>query len=146
MNIRQGIVVLLVFVAATAQAEIYRWTDANGKPHFSDKRPANQKTEAVQLQINTYEEVSFDVAPSLPSSAPNEQVVMYSTEWCGYCKKARNYFRNKNIAFTEYDIEKDAAAKQAYDRIGGRGVPVILVGQRRMNGFSEAGFQKIYRP
>jgi len=143
MKVIQGIVLLLVFASIPAQSEIYSWTDANGKKHFSDKKPAHQSAESVRLQINTYEDVSFDVAPA---TTPAEQVVMYSTAWCGYCKKARNYFRANNIPFTEYDIEKDATAKQAYDRIGARGVPVILVGQRRMNGFSEAGFQQIYQP
>ncbi|WP_198147347.1 glutaredoxin family protein [Gilvimarinus polysaccharolyticus] len=33
------------------------------------------------------------------------RVVMYAS-WCGYCKKARRYFRANNIPFTEYDIEK----------------------------------------
>jgi glutaredoxin len=150
MNSRQGIVFafsLLALIAMAVHAEIYSWTDASGKKHFSDQKPENQKTEAVRLQINTYDEVSFDIAPApAQASAPTERVVMYSTAWCGYCKKARSYFLANNIPFTEYDIEENASAKQAYDRLGARGVPVILVGQRRMNGFSADGFQQIYRP
>lgn len=46
---------------------------------------------------------------------------------------------------TEYDIEKDAQARREYDALGARGVPVILVGKKRMNGFSAAGFEKLYR-
>lgn len=73
------------------------------------------------------------------------QVVMYSTDWCGYCKKARDYFRSQNIAFVEYDIEKNPQARRQYDALGAKGVPVILVGDKRMNGFSVSGFQGIYR-
>lgn len=138
-----ALALFVTMVTSGLRAEIYTWTDASGKKHFSDKKPPNQSAETMKTRVNTYEEVSFDVAPA---AQPSEQVVMYATEWCGYCKKARRYFRNNNIAFVEYDIEKDAVAKQAYDRIGGRGVPVILVGQRRMNGFSEAGFKQIYQP
>lgn len=66
-----------------------------------------------------------------------------STSWCGYCKKARNYFRAKGITFTEYSIEKSRRAKRDYDAIGGNGVPVILAGPSRMNGFNEQGFERL---
>ena len=31
-------------------------------------------------------------------------IVMYSTNWCPYCRKARLFFRQANIPYTEYDI------------------------------------------
>jgi glutaredoxin len=69
---------------------------------------------------------------------------MYSTSWCGYCKKARKPFERNNIPYQEHDIEKSKKAAQEYKRLNGRGVPVILVGKRRMNGFSARTFDKIY--
>ena len=74
-----------------------------------------------------------------------QKVVMYATSWCPYCQQARNYFREQGISYTEYDIERDAEAKQRYQAFGGRGIPVIFVGKRRMNGFSASGFNKIYQ-
>ena len=43
----------LIMACTTAHAEVYRWTDANGKVHFSDKRPksaAEDITEKVMKQ------------------------------------------------------------------------------------------------
>lgn len=136
-------IVLLFFVLSVSAAygEIYKWVDADGKTHFSDAKPKSEAVEAVTLKINTYTDVSFDDG----SGDVGEKVVMYSTSWCGYCKKARRYFERNNIAFVEYDIERNRRAKAEYDRLGGRGVPVILVGTRRMNGFSVDGFKRIYR-
>jgi len=74
-----------------------------------------------------------------------QQVVMYATSWCPYCEQARQYFRQRGIPYVEHDIENDAAARRDYRAFGGRGVPLILVGRRRMNGFSIGGFEKIYR-
>lgn len=74
-----------------------------------------------------------------------EKVVMYATSWCPYCQQARNYFRQQGITYTEYDIERDGEARRRYQAFGGRGVPVIFVGKRRMNGFSVSGFNKIYQ-
>ncbi len=81
----------------------------------------------------------------LAQAAPSKQVVMYATSWCPYCQQARNYFREQGIPYVEYDIEKNEEARRAYKSFGGKMIPVIFVGQQRMNGFSVAGFNKIYR-
>ena len=72
-------------------------------------------------------------------------LIKIETAWCGYCKKAKKYFQKKGIPFVEYDIEKNARAKRDYDAIGGKGVPVIVMGKKRMNGFSVAGFERFYK-
>jgi glutaredoxin len=75
----------------------------------------------------------------------DQKVVMYATSWCPYCQQARNYFRQQGIPYVEYDIERDVEAKRRYQAFGGRGIPVIFVNKRRMNGFSVSGFNRIYR-
>ena len=99
--------------------------------------------EQLSLKINSYESVSYEsFTPA--QSATSQRVIMYSAAWCGYCKQARQYFRRSGISFVEYDIEKNQNARRAYDAIGGNGVPVILVGNKRLNGFTVANFQSIY--
>jgi len=133
-----------LFACGVLQAQVYKWTDAEGRVHYGDAPQATDDAEPVELRINTYTSVSYEqLGKGVPISAG--RVVMYSTSWCGYCKKARRYFQKRGIAFSEYDIETDAAARARYDALGARGVPVILVGSRRMNGFSEQGFEKIYQ-
>ena len=70
-------------------------------------------------------------------AATRAPVTMFATSWCPYCRKAREYFAANNIPYTELDIEKSEDAKQRYRALGGKGVPVILVGEGRLNGFSE---------
>lgn len=71
-------------------------------------------------------------------------IVMYATNWCGYCRQARNYFRASGIHYTEHDIEADSDAKRKFDLLGGTGVPLIMVGGHRMQGFNKARFDKLY--
>lgn len=61
---------------------------------------------------------------------------MLSTTWCGVCKQARAWLSQKGIPFDEYDVERSETGKAEYRRLGGKGVPIILVGNQRMNGFS----------
>jgi glutaredoxin len=74
---------------------------------------------------------------------PAQPVVMYATSWCPYCAKARAYFAKNGIAYVEHDIEKSAAGNAEYRRLGGRGVPLILVGTEKMSGFSERGLDAL---
>lgn len=135
----------LLLALQSATAEIYRWVDENGKVHFGDAPPRNSEAKRVQPRVNSYRPVTPSPASSAratPVRAP--RVVMYSTRWCGYCKQARAYFKDKGIRFSELDIEQSPDARRAYDRLGGSGVPLILVGEQRMSGFSVKRFSRLY--
>jgi glutaredoxin len=77
------------------------------------------------------------VAQRSPAPVP---VVMYATSWCPHCARARAYFARKGIAYVEHDVEKSVAASVEFKRLGGRGVPLILVGREQMSGFDEQAF------
>jgi len=70
-------------------------------------------------------------------------VILYATDWCGVCKKARHWLTKKNIEFVEKNIEKDRSAavelqeKAKQQGISTNGVPVIDVGGTLMSGFDE---------
>jgi glutaredoxin len=70
-------------------------------------------------------------------------ITLYGTTWCGYCKKAREYFKRKGIDFTDRDVEKDNGAaeelanKAAAAGVQARGVPVIDVRGKLIVGFDE---------
>ena len=73
-----------------------------------------------------------------------KKIVMYSAENCGYCKKAKSYFNANNISFTELDINKSALAKRQWKKLNWTGVPLILIGERKMRGFCILSFENIY--
>jgi glutaredoxin len=128
-------------VTPNAHSEIYQWTDENGKVHFADKPSAEHSSEVVEVQINTYESVSIDTSVF----DTGKKVIMYSASWCGVCKEAKRYFKQKGIRFKEYDVEKSAKGKAEYRKLNAKGVPVILVGRQRMNGFNVDSFEELYR-
>lgn len=44
---------------------------------------------------------------------------MYSTVWCGYCKRLKTMLKSEGIAFQEVDIEHDPAAAQFVMSVNG---------------------------
>ena len=135
--------VLLLCAAALASlpafAQLYRWTDDKGVIHYSDKPPARGEAKKVDTQVNSYSgpaTVSTTGAPAAGTAKP--QVKMLATAWCGYCARARAYLKSRGIPFEELDVEKSAQGRQEYRALKGRGVPIILVGNQRMNGYDQA--------
>lgn len=47
---------------------------------------------------------------------------MYSTKWCPYCHRAREYFKRHSFDYVEYDIEASAENLAKFRELGGRGV------------------------
>jgi mycoredoxin len=64
------------------------------------------------------------------TDTPNTPVTMYSTTWCGDCRRAKRYFQEWGIAYEEIDIERTpGAAEQVMAWANGkRVVPTITVG------------------
>ncbi len=135
------LITTLIFTISVS-AEIHKWTDSDGRVHFGDKPPAGAETSIVEVKINTYESPNIEALQEILN--PKDKVVMYSAEWCGVCKKAKKYFRANNIPHKDYDIDKSSKGKKDYKKLGAKGVPVILVGKKRLNGFSAATFDSIY--
>ena len=55
-------------------------------------------------------------------------VTMYSTTWCGYCRRLKTQLDSAGIAYTEVDIEQqpDAAAYVEQVNGGNQTVPTVL--------------------
>lgn len=138
-----GLACLALVLSPASGGEIFRWVDEKGGVHFGDRPPAETEAAEVRLRINSYE--SPDIQALEESFYSAQQVVMYSAAWCGVCRKAKRYFHDNGISFVEYDVEKSEKGRRDFARLGGRGVPIILVGDRRMNGFSAEAFQRMYR-
>ena len=65
-------------------------------------------------------------------------VVLYVTEWCPYCRAAREYMAAEDIPHEVVDIEKDAEGAREYQARGGTGgIPLVAVGTKVMEGWNE---------
>ncbi len=55
-------------------------------------------------------------------------VTMYTTSWCGYCRRLKAGLEREGIAFTEVDIELDESAADLVARVNGgnQTVPTLV--------------------
>lgn len=76
-------------------------------------------------------------SPAAPSEGA-EGVVVYVTEWCPYCRQAREYLDAEGVPYTAVDIEESEAAYAAYQEAGGTGgIPLVVIGETTMEGWSQ---------
>jgi glutaredoxin len=63
------------------------------------------------------------------------RVTVYSSSNCANCRQLKNWLQQHNIRFTDLNIEKNRRAFTDFQRLGSRGVPVLLIGKSRIDGF-----------
>ena len=141
-SLRAVLLMSLLSVNIMASAEIYRWTDEQGKIHFTDSPPAGKQVEEVEVKTNTYSAV--EITPLIERLGRKNKVVMYTAAWCGICKKAKKHFHKNSIGYVAYDVEKSRTGKRDYKLLKARSIPIIIIGDKRMNGFTPAKFDKLY--
>jgi glutaredoxin len=146
----RNVPVLLVFImglaACLVQAQIYSWVDKNGVKHFSDSPPKISDGIQNLKSMNVRSETDSAGQPVQNASETNtsQGVVIYTTSWCGYCKKAKAWMNTHGISYDEYDIEESTNNRLMYQKAGGKGgVPLIVVGGKTLAGWDESVMRKM---
>ena len=62
-----------------------------------------------------------------------QPLTMYTTPWCGYCRRLKNQLAREGIEITEVDIERDPEAADYVMKVNGgfQTVPTVLFGALR---------------
>ena len=67
-----------------------------------------------------------------------KEVVIYSTPTCHFCNMAKEFFKENNIEYTDYNVAEDhEKAREMVERSGQMGVPVIFIDDEMVIGFDE---------
>jgi glutaredoxin len=81
--------------------------------------------------------------------ASASDVIIYGASWCGACKQAKRFFRDKGVAFIEKDIEKEPGArsemleKARAQGVSTQGIPVIDVRGKLLPGFDANAVERL---
>ena len=64
-------------------------------------------------------------------------VVMFSKSACPYCAQARELLTREHVEFAERVVDQSPEAQRWFETLGGKGVPLLFIGERRIVGFRE---------
>lgn len=66
------------------------------------------------------------------------KVIIYSTNYCPYCRAAKNLLNAKGVAFTEFNVENDPEKRKwLVETTGQATVPQIFIDDKPYGGFSD---------
>lgn len=155
MSTRAVLAIGLALASAVAGAQqAYKSIGPDGRTVYSDRPPAEGKVEktlqytpgpTTALSSSYVEQLKrFQATGAAKLDVPAVRPALFSAAWCGYCKLAKAYLAGKGIGFTEYDIDtKDGLAAFA-SAGGGKGIPLLVAGGARVQGFSAASYDAVF--
>jgi len=61
-----------------------------------------------------------------------DEITIYSTSWCVDCRRAKQFLKDRGVAYSEVNIDEDPDAEELVLQVnkGRRKVPTIKVGDR----------------
>ena len=72
------------------------------------------------------------------------KVTIYTTPTCVYCKMAKAFFKEHNVAYEEKDVSQDAVAREEMvSKSQQMGVPVIDIDGQIIIGFDKEGLSQL---
>lgn len=71
-------------------------------------------------------------------------VTIYSSPTCHFCHAAKEFFKENNINFTDYDILADEVRRaEMFERSGQMSVPIIFVDDKMVVGFDQSKLKEL---
>ena len=66
------------------------------------------------------------------------KIIMYSTQFCGYCTRARRLLEKKGVEYTDIPVDRDPERRQEMITLAGRSsVPQIFIDEEHVGGCDE---------
>jgi glutaredoxin len=133
-------IALLALCAAAQAGQLYRWTDQEGRVHYTDQPPPKTAKTAEAKKLG-------DRAPDADAPFPlklavkNYPVTLYSIDCGEVCTKAAALLNKRGVPYTERNAREDDAKEALGKLTGGKlEVPTLVVGKQVLRGFEEGAW------
>lgn len=73
------------------------------------------------------------------------KVTVYTSNTCPYCTMAKDYLKDREVAFEEKNVQTDKEARQELMAMGYTGVPVICVDDEQIVGFDKVRLDELLK-
>lgn len=74
----------------------------------------------------------------------NPEVIIYTSDTCGYCHAAKEYFDSIGVQYTEKNVSQDVNARKELIQKKFMGVPVIIIGDETIQGFNKERLSELF--
>ncbi len=128
-------VCLALASAPLAAAQLYQWKDAQGRTVYSDQPPPPG---AGQAQQKNFKGNFIEIGESYSARTAREKfpVTLFSTACGAPCDQAKQLLGERGVPYSSKDPQVSPEANAELKKLTGRlSVPVLVVGQEKIDGF-----------
>jgi len=126
---------------AFAQGSVYRWTDKDGKVHFSDAPPPDDAKDVSQKRMGGDAPDASALPYESQVAMKRHPVTLYVADKCAPCDDARGLLSRRGIPYTERNAQGNAAEIASLTQLAGAAqVPLLQVGARTLKGFDASAW------
>ena len=135
---------ILILDCVAAQADFYRWVDADGKVQYSDQPPPANIKQVEKVKATGGKPSDAPLPYALQQAVKNFPVTLYSSTDCGdACTRARQLLMKRGIPYTEVDATGPKAREELRKLTGGPvEVPFLKIGRDALRGFEESKWSR----
>ncbi len=98
--------------------------EAPAEPREAETKEPEERQKPVLVLTNDDIPEGPDGGPAAEIEPERPKLIMYSTGWCGVCRRARTLLAELDADYVEKDIEKSATARNEYVAAFGNGAGV----------------------
>jgi len=133
---------ILSLACGVAQAQPYRWTDSEGRTHYSDTPPPSSATNVGTLPAQRGVAETSPATPfALQKAMKESPVTLYTAPSCKEaCAQARAALNARSVPFKEILVWNEQTNEELKRVSGGTQVPVLIVGTLKQVGFAQSAF------
>lgn len=124
----------LLLCAGGASAQMYKWVDANGKTHFTDKPPPASAKKS-QMKAGSSASGGVQLPYALAQAARNFPVTLYTTSPCSGCDQGRVLLKARGIPFSEKTVNTTEDEQKLKEATGSNNLPALIVGNAKSSGY-----------
>jgi glutaredoxin len=147
---------------ASGKEVYYQYVDGSGTVHFvktlTDVPAARQKSAG---RIELERAAPAPAAAEAPAAAPRRsaarrpsqkpfahgagpEVVVYTTAWCGWCRKTLAFLDERGVRYVNKDIEADDSNREELiEKTGRSSIPVVEIDGELIRGYDAARMEEL---
>jgi glutaredoxin len=136
-----AMIALLALCASAQAGQLYRWTDEEGRVHYTDQPPPKTAKTAEVKKLG-----DRPPDPNMPyplkQAIKNYPVTLYNIDCGDVCTKASALLNKRGVPYTDRNAREDQA-REALGKLtdGKLEVPTLVIGKQVLRGFEEGAWQ-----
>jgi glutaredoxin len=136
------LVLLTLAATASAQTQVFRYTDADGRVVYSDKPPPGNARNVQPKRLGA----NYIETNEMPLEAQNAMerfpVTLYTYDCGEICQKAEALLNRRGVPFSTVNVTEGTNAAKLQSLTGEQRVPVLVVGDKTIvKGYLEERWQ-----